>query len=198
MTEKNHVTIWCMTRCWYFFYVISAFPDNLAAFWNIFQVPVLLNGIRIKYLPTGQYSYPVPRVRPTSQKRWSRREVKVVTVPPQEAVYSRLFSYKLDWRPAHFLNTDLATLEAKRKLENGEQMGERDLVGFTWLDDGTVKQVRRYHKVQSVTNVNTGARVTRVTWFLFAMPRDCRGLREIQLRANTQNCTGLRDVAFWH
>jgi len=50
----------------------------------------------------------------------------------------------------------------KRKLENDKQMGERNLVGFTLLDDGTERQVRRYNKAQSVPNVNTVAYATLV------------------------------------
>ena len=50
----------------------------------------------------------------------------------------------------------------KRKLENDKQMGERNLVGFTLLDAGTERQVRRYNKAQSVSNVTTGANATLV------------------------------------
>jgi hypothetical protein len=56
-------------------------------------------------------------------------------------------------------------MKAKRKLENDKQMGERNLVGFTLLDSGMERQVRRYHTVQSVTNVNTGAHATLVIAF---------------------------------
>ena len=60
---------------------------------------------------------------------------------------------------------------AKRKLENDKQMGERNLVGFTLLDAGTERQVRRYNKAQSVPNVNNGVNATLVlTW-----PKDCTG-----------------------
>ena len=51
---------------------------------------------------------------------------------------------------------------AKRKLENDKQMRERNLVGFTLLDAETERQVRRYNKAQSVSNVNNGANTTLV------------------------------------
>ena len=60
---------------------------------------------------------------------------------------------------------------AKRKLENDKQMWERNLVGFTLLNAETERQVRRYNKAQSVSNVNTGANATLV----LARPRDCTG-----------------------
>jgi hypothetical protein len=63
-------------------------------------------------------------------------------------------------------------MAVKRKLENDKQMGERNLVGFTLLDAGTERQMRRYNKTQSVTNVNTGANATLV----LALTRDCTGL----------------------
>ena len=62
-------------------------------------------------------------------------------------------------------------MEAKRKLENDKQMGERNLVGFTLLDAGTERQVRRYNKGQSVTKLNTSAYATLV----LAVPRDYTG-----------------------
>jgi len=59
---------------------------------------------------------------------------------------------------------------AKRKLENDKQMGERNLVGFTLLDAETERQVRRYNKAQSLSNVNSFYGVTskiRVMFLLF-------------------------------